>query len=249
VSALQLDALTWPQIKVEIETGRDTVVVAFGATEQHGHHMPLATDALLGDHFARKLADRLDGFYAPTVRVGCSSHHLAFAGTLSFSDETFHAIVADLVSSLVRSGFKRIVLIPTHGGNFAPLAAAIEKLPADQGEQVVGLTDVGALLQIAQAGADEHGIPLNEGGLHAGEWETSMLLAIHPELIDMANADPGYTGDPAEALQGLFSAGVDSLTDVGAIGDPSRASAEHGRRYWEVALSVAVETVEAAGRG
>ena len=78
------------------------MVVAFGATEQHAHHMPLATDALLGDHFARRLADRLDAFVAPTVRVGCSSHHLAFPGTLSIADQTFHAIVADLVSSLAR---------------------------------------------------------------------------------------------------------------------------------------------------
>jgi creatinine amidohydrolase len=178
--------------------------------------------------------------------VGCSSHHLAFAGTLSIRDETFHAIVADLVASLAGSGFRRIALIPTHGGNFAPLAAAIEKLPEDQRERVVGLTDVGALLQIAQAGAEEHGVPLNEGGLHAGEWETSMLLAIAPELVDMDAADAGYTGDPAKALEGLFTAGVDSLTEVGAIGDPAKASAEHGRRYWEIALRIATETVEGA---
>jgi creatinine amidohydrolase len=246
ITAIQLDRLPWPQVKAEIESGRDRVVVAFGATEQHGHHMPLATDALIGDHFARELAERLDAFFAPTVRVGCSSHHLAFAGTLSIRDETFHAIVADLVSSLAQSGFRRIVLIPTHGGNFGPLGAAIEKLPEDQRRRVVALTDVGALLQIAQAGAEEHGVPLNEGGLHAGEWETSMLLAIDPELVDMNAADAGYTGDPAEALQGLFTAGVDSLTDVGAIGDPARASAEHGRRYWEIALRIAAEAVEAA---
>jgi creatinine amidohydrolase len=245
VSAARLDELSWPQVKEQIDAGRDTVVVAFGATEQHGHHMPLATDALLGDHFARELADRLDAFYAPTVRIGCSSHHLAFVGTLSIRDETFHAIVADMVDSLAHSGFRRIILIPTHGGNFAPLAAAVEKLPAEQRDLVAALTDVSALLQIAQAGAEEHGVPLNEGGLHAGEWETSMLMAIRPDLVDMEHADAGYTGDPAEALEGLFSAGVDSLTDVGAIGDPAKASAEHGRRYWEVALRVAVETVEA----
>ena len=88
------------------------MVIAFGATEQHGHHMPLATDALLGDHLARQLAERLDAFVAPTVRVGCSSHHLAFPGTLSLADDTFHAVVADLVSSLVQAGFGRVVLVP-----------------------------------------------------------------------------------------------------------------------------------------
>jgi creatinine amidohydrolase len=103
MAAVELDKLTWPEVEAELRGGRETVVVAFGATEQHGHHMPLATDALLGDQLAQRLAERLDAFVAPTVRVGCSSHHLAFPGTLSIAEETFHAIVADLVSSLVQA--------------------------------------------------------------------------------------------------------------------------------------------------
>ena len=174
------------------------MVIAFGATEQHGHHMPLATDALLGDHFARELAERLDAFVAPTVRVGCSSHHLAFAGTLSIAEETFGAIVADLVSSLIGGGFERIVLVPTHGGNFAPLAAAVEKLPPEHRGQVIAITDLGVFLRIAQLGDEEFDVPLAEGGLHAGEWETSMLLAIHPDLVHMDRAEAGYVGDPRD---------------------------------------------------
>src|SRR5437763_10374968 len=102
--------MAWPEVRAEQERGRDTVVMAFGATEQHGPHMPLATDALIGDHLARRVADRLDAFVAPTVRVGCSSHHLAFAGTLSVSDDTFAGVVGDLVTSLARGGFRRAVL-------------------------------------------------------------------------------------------------------------------------------------------
>jgi creatinine amidohydrolase len=221
------------------------VVVAFGATEQHAHHMPLATDALLGDHLAHGLADRLDAFVAPTVRVGCSSHHLAFPGTLSLADDTFGAMVADLVSSLAQAGFSRIVLVPTHGGNFAPLAAAVEKLTDSDRQRVVALTDLGVLLQVAQLGEREFGVPLPEGGLHAGEWETSMLMAIHPDLVHMDRAEAGYVGDPQEAIAGLFDSGVKSLSETGAIGDPTCASAEHGRRYWETVLDLAVEQVEA----
>jgi creatinine amidohydrolase len=95
MGAIQLDELTWPEVRREIEAGRDTVVIAFGATEQHGPHLPLSTDALMGDHLARLLADRLDAFVAPTVRVGCPSHHLAFLGTLSLGEETFSAVVGD----------------------------------------------------------------------------------------------------------------------------------------------------------
>src|SRR5215216_4636275 len=139
MAALELDKLTWPEIQAELEAGRDTVVIAFGATEQHGLHVPLATDALLGDELARAVTDRLDALVAPTVRAGCSSHHLGFPGTLSLEDETFHAIVRDLVRSLARGGFGRVVLLPTHGGNFAPLAAALEKLGAVDGVEVTAL--------------------------------------------------------------------------------------------------------------
>jgi len=162
MAAIELDALTWPQVRAQIDAGRDTVVLALGATEQHGRHLPLATDALLGDHLARMLADRLDAFHAPTLRVGCSEHHVGFAGTMSLSESTFHAVVGDLVRSLLRGGFRRIVLVPTHGGNFAPLAAAVSKL--DERQSVTALTDLGVLFQIAQMGEREYGVPLAEGG-------------------------------------------------------------------------------------
>jgi creatinine amidohydrolase len=242
--ALELDRLTWPEVEAELAAGRNAVVVAFGATEQHGRHMPLATDALLGDHFARQLAERLDAFVAPTVRVGCSSHHLAFPGTLSLEDETFHSIVADIVRSLARGGFRRIVLVPTHGGNFAPLAAAVEKLGEVERTKVIAITDLTVLVRVAQLGEEEFAVPAEQGGLHAGEWETSMLLAIHPEMVRMDRTEAGYVGDPAEALRSLFDAGVDAISENGAIGDPSRASEEHGRRYWEAALELALERIE-----
>ena len=238
MSALELDRLTWPEIRAELDGGRDTVVVAFGATEQHGPHLPLGTDAMIGDHLARLVAERLDAFLAPTVRVGCSSHHLAFAGTLSLADATFHAIVADLVGSLAGNGFGRIVLLPTHGGNFAPLAAALEQLGPVAGARVDALTDVTALLEIALIGEREFGIPLGDGGLHAGEWETSLILAIAPDLVRMPQAEPGYTGDPAAAIGALFAGGVESVARNGVIGDPRRATAAHGERYWAAVVDL-----------
>jgi creatinine amidohydrolase len=206
--------------------------------------MPLATDALLGDELARAVADRLDAFLAPTVRVGCSSHHLDFPGTLSLEDETFHLIVRDLVRSLARGGFRRVVLLPTHGGNFAPLAEAVERVGEVEGVEIVALTDLTALLRIATIGEQEHGVPLGEGGLHAGEWETSMLLSVHPELVKMDRAEAGYTGDLREAIERMFRGGTKAVSENGAIGDPAKASAEHGRRYWETAVAIALEQIE-----
>lgn len=243
--AVALDELTWPEVRAQRDAGRDTVVVAFGATEQHGHHLPLATDALLGDEMARRVADRLDAFVAPTVRVGCSSHHLAFAGTLSIRDETFAAIVEDLVRSLARGGFARAVLLPTHGGNFAPLARAVEPLgDVVDGMRVSAITDVTVLLQIAQLGAEEFGVPLGDGGLHAGEWETSLLLAARPDLVRLDRAEAGFTGDLQEALAGMFS-GVETLAPNGVVGDPAAASAAHGERYWSAAIDLVIGALEA----
>jgi creatinine amidohydrolase len=235
--------MTWPEVKAELDAGRDTVVIALGATEQHGPHLPLATDALIGDHLARLVAERLDAFLAPTVRIGCSEHHLEFPGTLSISETTFHGVVADLVRSFARGGFGRVVLLPTHGGNFRPLAAALEKLGPVNGVQIRALTDLSALFAIARLGADEHGVPLGEGGLHAGEWETSMLIAIDPDLVHLDRGEPGYTGDAETAIGAIFGGGVHTLAQNGVIGDPTRASAEHGTRYWDEVLAITLAAV------
>jgi creatinine amidohydrolase len=247
VGAIELDRMAWPEVKAELDAGRDTVVVAFGATEQHGPHLPLATDALIGDHLAALIADRLDAFVAPTVRLGCSEHHLEFPGTLSLSESTFHDVVADIVRSLARGGFRRIVMLPTHGGNFRPLAAALEKLGPVEGVEIHALTDLGALFAIAHAGEQEHGVALGEGGLHAGEWETSMMLSVHPELVRLDRREAGYTGDMESAIGAIFGAGVKSVAANGVIGDPAQASAEHGAHYWELVETIALTAVAPHG--
>jgi len=240
-----IDRLSWPEVKARIAAGQDTVVMALGAFEQHGPHLPLETDVLLGDHLAQVIADRLDAFVAPTVTIGCSHHHLGFPGTLSLSDQTFAGVVGDVVRSLARGRFGRLVLLPSHGGNFAPLAAAMKKIgDTVDGLRVTALTDPAPLFSPAQIGADEFGVPLGEGGIHSGEWETSMIMAIHPELVHLERAQAGYTGDPDEAFRRIFNDGTASLSKIGVVGDPRRASAEHGKRYWE---AVTEATLEALG--
>lgn len=243
MGALELDGMTWPEVKAEQARGRDTVVIAFGATEQHGPHLPLATDALLGDHLARKVAERLSAFVAPTVRIGCSEHHLEFPGTLSLAESTFHGMVGDIVRSLARGGFGRVVLLPTHGGNFGPLAAALDELGPVEGIEISALTDLTALFKLAQLGADEFGVPLGKGGVHAGEWETSMLMAIRPDLVRLELGEPGYTGDPQAAIGAIFGSGVHTVAANGVIGDPTQASGEHGSRYWDEVLEIVLSAV------
>jgi creatinine amidohydrolase len=244
MGALELETLTWPEVRREIEAGRVTIVVAFGAVEQHGHHLPLGTDAIFGDELSRRLADRLDAFRAPTVRVGCSRHHLAFPGTMSIEEETFQEVVGDLVRGWARHGFRRIVVLPTHGGNFAPLDAALDKVGPLDGVTVIGIADLGLLIQATLGLGAQLGVPASEGGLHGGEWETSMMLALHPELVKMDRAVAGYTGDLETGLERFLGEGVHVLTETGVFGDPTNASAEHGRLYIERLLDLAAELVE-----
>jgi len=244
VPALELETTTWPEVRREIDAGRDTVVVAFGAVEQHGHHLPLGTDSFFGDELSRRLADRFDAFRAPTVRIGCSRHHLAFPGTMSMEEETFAGVVGDLVRGWARHGFRRMVLLPTHGGNFAPLGAALERLEPQDGVRVIGITDLGLLVNATLGLGAELGVPASEGGIHGGEWETSMMLALKPELVEMDRAVPGYTGDLESGIQRFLAEGVDALTDTGVVGDPRNASAEHGVLYMDRLLELAVELVE-----
>jgi creatinine amidohydrolase len=244
MGTLLLERMTWPEVRAEIEAGRDTVVVPLGSVEQHGPHLPLGTDAIFGDEIGRAAAERLNAFLAPTVRLGCSRHHMAFAGTISLQEETYHRVVADIVKTLAGHGFRRIVLLPTHGGNFRPLGEALTQLGPLEGVEIIAFTDVGLLASATIATGAELGISAAEGGIHAGEWETSMMLTLRPELVHMERAESGYVGDLASGMQRFFSEGVHALADNGVFGDPRRASAAAGEKYIERLVDEVVRTVE-----
>jgi creatinine amidohydrolase len=232
MTTLHLDRLTWAEVKAEIENGRDTVVVPFGSTEQHGRHMPLGTDAVLGDEFGWALADRLDAFLAPTVRFGCSEHHLSFAGTISLSDETFQGIVIDVVASLSCHGFRRIVLLPTHGGNFKPLADAFDELKPVENVKIIAFTDLEALVNTAFKSSNASGVNPAQSGAHSGEWETSLMLALRPDQVKMDQAITGFVGPLSEIMEKVFN-GIQNLDENGVLGDPRPATAAAGEKYFE----------------
>jgi creatinine amidohydrolase len=231
MTALHLDQLTWPDIKAEIQNGRDIVVVPFGSTEQHGRHLPLGTDAVLGDEIGWRLADRLSAFLAPTVRFGCSEHHLAFSGTISIGAETFGRIVADVVASLSTHGFRRIVLLPTHGGNFKPLADAVVNIEPGS-VRIYAFTDLMGLVGAAAKSSKAFGVNIAQSGAHSGEWETSLMLALRPEQVKMDRAAVGFMGDLSEVTSKVFD-GIQNLDQNGVLGDPRPATAEAGKKYLE----------------
>ena len=232
MTALHLDRMTWPEIKAEIQKGRDTVVVPFGSTEQHGRHLPLGTDAVLGDEIGWRLAGRLNAFLAPTVRFGCSEHHLAFNGTISLGAETFGRIVTDVVASLSIHGFRRIVLLTTHGGNFKPLAEAVAKIEPVGGVRIYAFTDLMGLVGAAAESSRSLGVDAAKSGAHSGEWETSLMLALRPDQVKMDRATVGFMGELSEITSKVFD-GIHNLDQNGVLGDPRPATAAAGEKYFE----------------
>jgi creatinine amidohydrolase/Fe(II)-dependent formamide hydrolase-like protein len=101
------------------------------------------------------------------------------------------------------------------------------------------------LASLPVLGEQQEGVPTGDGGLQAGEWETSLLLASEPQLVHMERAAAGYVGSPEEAMSAVFDVGVHNLSTNGVIGDPARADRERGLRYWEHIIDLIMERLAA----
>jgi creatinine amidohydrolase len=231
---LELERMTSPEVRAAIDGGHTTVVVACGAVEQHGPHLPLFMDAEHGSRLALEVARRLgNALVAPTVRVGCSDHHMRFAGTISISEETFEALCRDYCVSLAQHGFRNIYFIPTHGGNFAPLARMLARLneAAAPDARVTAFPDLQGQVELWRRVVEaEAGLGSRVGG-HADIAEGSIMLAMHPELVRADAAEAGFTGDlTPEVIARLFRDGIGAIAPNGVLGDPHGMSAAIGLR-------------------
>jgi creatinine amidohydrolase len=245
--ALLLEEMTWPQIGQALEAGRRTVVVAVGAIEQHGPHLPLSVDAVRGDRLALEVANRIgSAFVAPTIRVGCSEHHMGFPGTLTLRRSTLEAICLDYVVSLARHGFERVCLVPSHGGNFGPLAEMLEDLRAAVAPdcRVDAYCDLVGFLHLWQGAVERVAPAMAERvGGHADLAETSEMLCIKPELVRRDRAERGHMEAFDETLMDrIFHEGFRAVTPNGVLGDARGATREIG----EVCIAAAADGVVAA---
>jgi len=243
---IRMEEMNWPDIKQAIESGFTTAVVAVGSTEQHGPHLPTMTDARIGEEVAERVARKLGrALLARTVDVGVSEHHMAFAGTISLRPETLLLVLRDYAASLVRHGFTRLVFIPLHGGNFATVRQAIaEAHLAHPGVEVTGFTDMAGLTDLLYRTSAEYGVSAKEAGEHAGESETSMMMALEGGLIAVERFAPGYLGSFGEAEMTLIlKKGMSAITSTGVLGDPRTATAEKGAVYLERLADLIVSTI------
>lgn len=230
----RLDEMSWPEVKAAIDGGRTTIVAAAGSMEQHGPHLPLQTDTLLGTFLVEAIVQRIPGaFQGPTIPFGVSTHHMPFAGTITLDKDAFKTVVRQYAESLAHHGFRTIVIIPSHGGNFGPLAELQEETGGKVGDAtLLAFSDLMGFMDVMVDVGEADGISPGVAGAHAGEAETSLVMAARQELAQMDYAIEGYVGDfGEEAAAKIFSEGMPALTDNGILGDARPADRERGFRY------------------
>ena len=233
---IQISEMSWVDIQKALNRGSSTVVFAVGSNEQHGPHLPTSTDSLIGEVLANKVAGKLgNALQAPSINVGCSEHHMAFPGTINLEPETLKSLIRDYCVSLAKHGFKNIIILPSHGGNFDPVREVVIELNQSLAEvNVIAYTDLKGLLRFLAEFSSKHGISANESGGHAGESETSMVLAIRKDLVDMEHAEEGFMGSVEDKIDLVWSQGIKALTKNGVIGDPRKAEVSRGEEYLEL---------------
>ncbi len=243
----QLASLTREQLRAAAQTAGALAVLPTGAIEQHGPHLPVGVDAILGQGLlARALArlsPRAPVFVAPPIVVGKSNEHADWPGTLTLSARTFIALVRAQVLELHRLGFRTVALFNTHGGNSAVLVALIRDLQNLPGLRIGMLQSAYKPEQSPQEAAY---------GFHAGEWETALMLDLAPETVRMAYAlchYPARLQDPEElrpegAVLNLAWTSRD-IAPEGVIGDATLANAPQGAAWVEATARSLAERLSA----
>jgi creatinine amidohydrolase len=226
----------WVEIQ-ELDKGRVVVVCPLASLEQHGHHLPLLTDTYLVTAVAegvhRKLRDRI--LLTPTLWLGASDHHLDFPGTVTVPNTLYTEMIKQMVRCFVRAGFTRVLLLNGHGGNVTPGLNAITELSNSCDACDAAHLALASYWTIAAPvmGAERHGMQSKQLS-HACEYETSMMLQLHKDLVVMshAKASPPVVSTPfyhSEQLGRLSVAGrFHRRTETGAMGRPDLATAEKG---------------------
>jgi creatinine amidohydrolase len=238
--AAELSKMTWRDAESALARAR-VALVPVGSTEQHGPHMTLDTDSAIAEAFARLLGDALggDAILCPTIRLGMSEHHLAFAGSLSLRAPTLLGLIEDVVESLAHHGLKRVLLVNGHGGNQDALRLAARQAARDTTNEVAAVmwAALAADLIVERAATTFHS--------HACDIETSVALAIAPHVVlsDRIEAPSPPSSDALAEPRSRYDVPVrfEQWTANGAIGDPRRATRELGEEIVALSLERALQ--------
>ena len=229
------------------------VVVPLGSLEQHGHHLPLLTDTMIGTEVARRAEAELgdEAVFLPMLWLGASNHHRTFPGTVSLGNELYVRVLCDLLESLIAAGFRRIYLLTAHGGNVLPGNMAIYETQMrhrDLPELWLALSSWWGVAAAQIAALPEVEQP---SVTHACELETSMILRVRPELVHMDQARGAtipftsafYVPDFHAPSRVDVARSFEQLSATGAFGHPEIATPEKGEALYATAVAEIVAFV------
>ncbi len=263
-----LPHMTWPEVQ-DLRTRTDMVIIPIAAMEQHSLHLPIGTDFLNGLERAKLVAQKTDVLVAPILLPGNSPYHMEFAGTITLSSQTIQQVYFEAAQSLMKHGFRRFLLLNSHGGNQVITRYIADRINQETEGIAVELGDAAApfLTRAPQTG-DLTGRVFDR---HGGVGETSTSLYMTPNLVNLAAARRAaltmpehlqkmlpevVAGDPTATLvflaEGLKATSTGKhtstreMSDTGTWGlrDPREATADVGRRETENFVQAAVKFIE-----
>ncbi|WP_231187190.1 creatininase family protein [Haladaptatus sp. DYF46] len=234
---------TWPELG-DYVAEESVAVVPLGSTEQHGPHLPLATDHLIAEALAREAADRAGYLCTPTINVGVSTHHMQFHGTMSVDPPQFRDYVESFSRNLTYHGIDRIVYVNAHGGNMQHLREVGRRLREDEVAFAVEWMWDESIPELVSS-IFEH------NGPHGGPKETAMIMHIAPELVREDRLkearDSGLVnlldGNPTVHGARNYYDAIDN-SENGVFGDQTDATPEKGAELFEAATDQLVQLLD-----
>ena len=249
---MKISHMSWTEVQ---KAATDAVaLLPIASIEQHSLHLGVSTDTAIATALAEAVENRFPSqiVLCPTLCYGSSHHHLAFAGTMSVEPERYTGLIMDLVNSLIRSGFRRIVLLNGHGGNTVPVRQALARLSHELDDKLkpnIALATYWELGGSAFAGDK----PMESPALtHSCEYETSLMLHLFPDRVNMEKARRGQRPPDSKYIpwedekpqRGIFVAKqTHYISDIGGSGNPTLATAAKGKHLFEKAAAAAIEFV------
>lgn len=238
----------------EIEGLTDRVVVLpLASCEQHGHHLPLFTDTMILQEIISRAEAELDdiALFLPVLWVGASDHHRGFPGTVSLSNDVYKQVLVDMMESLIGSGFRRIFLLSSHGGNHTPGCLAAYQVQLRHKDKSDLWLAFGEWMTIAGRQIANLAEVKQKYVIHACEIETSMILRLKPHLVKMEEARGAkinfesafYCPDFSRSSRVTVPRSFEQLSETGAFASPENATAEKGESLFQVAVNEIVSFV------
>jgi creatinine amidohydrolase len=237
---MTVDLITAATSADEASRAAGVAVLPVGSFEQHGAHLPLATDTIVASAIARSVATTYDLMLLPPVTISCSQEHDGWAGTVSIRSPTLAAIITDVAESLRRAGIEQMVVVNGHGGNYV-LANVAQELNTESRRMALYPGRDDWELARKHAGLTSSG----HDDMHAGEIETSLLLHVCPEVVRAGFEAADHLSERPQ----LLVLGMRGYTTSGVIGMPSQATATKGAAVLESLTESFGRTLSVLGNG